>query len=66
MWTDPLALIALDPEHSTSDVREWIIGTSYRQRLLVVVYSVRGEVTRIISARIATRNDREHYEEENY
>ncbi len=28
-------------------------GTSYRQRLLVVVYTVRGETTRIISARTA-------------
>jgi len=66
VWTDPLALIAPDPEHSTSESREWIIGTSYRQRLLVVVYTVRGETTRIISARTATRNERKRYEEESY
>lgn len=42
VWTDPFALIAPDPEHSsTEEVREWIIGTSHMQRVLVVVYTVR-------------------------
>lgn len=35
VWTDPFALIAPDPEHSTDEVREWIIGTSYLQRMQV-------------------------------
>lgn len=64
VWTDPFALIAPDPEHSTDEFREWIIGTSYLQRLLVVVYTMRDENIRIISARIATRNERSRYEEE--
>jgi hypothetical protein len=64
--TDPLALIASDPDHSTEEVREWIIGISYLQRALVVVYTIRGEIIRIISARKATPNERKRYEEESY
>lgn len=66
VWADPFALIAPDPDHSTDELREWIIGTSYLQRLLVVVYTMRDENIRIISARIATRNERSRYEEESY
>lgn len=66
VWTDPFALIALDPEHSTEEDREWIIGTLYLQRVLVIVYTVRDEKRRIISARKATRNEPRRYEEENY
>lgn len=66
VWTDPFALIAPDPEHSTEEMREWIIGTSYLQKVLIVVYIVRDENIRIISARKATRNERSRYEEEIY
>lgn len=66
VWTDPFALIAPDPEHSTEEMREWIIGTSYLQKVLIVVYTVRDENIRIISARKATRNERSRYEEEIY
>ena len=44
---------------STEDeAREFIIGYSLAQRLLLVVYVDRGERTRIISARQATRPER--------
>ena len=66
VWTDPFALIAPDPEHSTEEIRDWIIGMSHRQRVLVVVYTEKGESIRIISARIATPNERRRYEEESY
>lgn len=66
VWTDPFALIAPDPEHSLEETREWIIGTSHRQRVLVVVYTEKGESIRIISARKATPNERLRYEEEIY
>lgn len=66
VWTDPLAFIASDPEHSTLEQREWIIGTSYLYRVLVVVYTVRDGNTRIITARRATRRERKRYEEESY
>jgi uncharacterized protein len=65
VWTDPLALIAPDPEHSTiEEEREWIIGESYKGRLLVVVYNQRGETVRIISARPVTKRERKQYAEE--
>lgn len=66
VWIAPFALIAPDPDHSTEEVREWIIGISYLQRVLVVVYTTRGEITRIISAQKATPNERKRYEEESY
>jgi uncharacterized protein len=49
---------------STEDeAREFVIGYSLAQRLLLVVYVDRGERTRIISARQATRPERKLYEE---
>jgi uncharacterized DUF497 family protein len=43
--------------------REFIIGYSLSLRLLLVVYVERGERTRIISTRPATRHERKLYEE---
>ncbi len=43
--------------------RDFIIGYSLAQRLLLVVYLERGVRTRIISARPATRQERKLYEE---
>ena len=49
---------------STSDeARSFILGYSEAQRLLLVVHVERGEGTRIISARQATRHERRLYEE---
>ncbi len=65
VWTDPLALIAPDPDHSIEEEREWIIGESVNNRVLVVVYTMRGETVRIISARLATKRELQQYAEEN-
>lgn len=43
--------------------RDFIIGYSFSHRLVLVVYAERGERTRIISARPATRYERKIYEE---
>jgi len=49
---------------STADeAREFLIGYSLAQWLLLVVYGDRRARTRIISARQATRPERELYEE---
>lgn len=66
LWTDPFALIAPDPEHSSAEEREWIIGRSHTDKILVVVFTIRGKTHRIISARKATRNEKRRYEEEGY
>lgn len=43
--------------------RDFILGYSLSQRLLLVVHTQRGERIRIISARLATRSERILYEE---
>ena len=45
------------------EVRDFIMGYSLSQRLLLVIYTERGQRTRIISARPATRSERKLYEE---
>jgi uncharacterized DUF497 family protein len=46
-----------DPDHSAEEPRELLIGHSGQARLLVVSYTLRGPVIRIISARKATRSE---------
>ncbi len=65
VWTDPFALIAPDPNHSIIEKREWIIGESYESRVLVVVFTMREETIRIISARPANKSERKKYVESN-
>jgi uncharacterized DUF497 family protein len=63
------AEVFFDPFYQEGDAsteneqREFIIGYSLAQRLLLVVHIERGERTRIISARRATRHERRLYEE---
>jgi hypothetical protein len=60
---DPLAKTAADPDHSSDERRFITFGLSAKQRLLVVSFTWRGDSIRIISARLATRREREIYEE---
>lgn len=60
---DPLAKTAPDPDHSSDEHRFITFGVSARQRLLLVSFTWRGDLIRIISARLATRREREIYEE---
>jgi len=48
---------------SHSEQREFILGYSLEQRLLLVVYLEKGKRNRLISARLATRNERKLYEQ---
>lgn len=64
VFSDPLGVIFDDEEHSQNEVREIIIGSSARGRLLLVAFTERSEnVVRIISARKATRQERKNHEE---
>lgn len=63
VFADPLALEMPDPDHSNDEERWIVVGQSYRQRLLVVVFIERAEAIRIISARPATRSETNGYEE---
>lgn len=64
VFGDPLALNLPDPSHSQIEDRYLVLGSSQNDRLLVVAYAERGERTRIISARKATRRERNGYEKE--
>ena len=62
VFMDPLARVFDDPDHSSEESREIIIGHSAKNRLLVVSFTERANL-RIISARRASRRERERYEE---
>lgn len=51
-----------DASVNDPETREFILGYSLSVRLLLVVHTERGERTRIISARLATRDERKLYE----
>jgi len=57
---DPLALCIEDPD-AESEHRWIVFGMSNRARLLAVVYTLRAERIRIISARKATRVETNDY-----
>jgi uncharacterized protein len=58
-----MELPAPDPEHSVGEARFVLLGLSYRGRLVVVAHADAGDSLRIISARLATRAERKHYEQ---
>lgn len=60
---DDLSLTGSDPDHSTAERRFVTFGMSAEGQLLAVSHTERGDVLRIISARKATRREREVYEE---
>ena len=59
---DPLARTIQDPLHSEEEDRFVNLGESHRRRLLVVVFTERGDKIRLISARVATRSERKDHE----
>jgi uncharacterized DUF497 family protein len=63
VFSDPLARIFDDEDHSIEEQREIIIGHSAQRRSLVVCFTAQGESVRIFSARTATRRERKDYEE---
>ncbi len=63
VFSDPLARIFDDEDHSVEEQREIIIGHSAKDRSLVVCFTAQGESVRIFSARTATRRERKDYEE---
>lgn len=63
VFDDPLYVDFYDPDHSEDEDRYLIIGQSNRGRLLIASYTEREGAIRLISARAATRSEREAYEE---
>lgn len=62
VFDDPFAVNFEDEEHSEIEVREFIIGDSDRNRLLLVCFTERLGGVRLISARRPTRWERQDYE----
>jgi uncharacterized DUF497 family protein len=63
VFGDPLGRITDDPRHSEDEERFVLLGQSEKRRLLVVLFTERGETIHLISARKATRRERREYEE---
>ena len=51
-----------DPDHSENEDREIMIARSNHNRILLVCYTLRDEKIRIISARLATKQEKNDYE----
>ena len=62
IFGDPLALTIYDPLHSEEEDRFVTLGESEKGRLMVVSFTDREDRIRIISARVATRQERKDYE----
>jgi uncharacterized DUF497 family protein len=63
VFADPLGRLVDDPRHSKGEERFVMLGSSRNSRLLAVMFTVREERIRIISARRVTRAERKAYEE---
>lgn len=62
VFEDRLAATITDPDHSISEFRLLTIGLSRSQRLLVISHTDRDSEVRLISVRLATRQERKSYE----
>ena len=63
VFGDSLSVTIPDPDHVTDEERYVIVGMSTSQRLLVVVHTIRGQRIRLISARRASKHEKDTYQE---
>ena len=64
VFGDPLYVDFYDPDHSYDEHRYIIIGESRQRRLLMVSYTERGDLIRLISSREVTPAERKAYGED--
>jgi uncharacterized DUF497 family protein len=64
VFDDPYAITITDDDSDPNEQRFVTLGTGALGRLLVVVYTWRGENIRVISARPAEAHERQQYEAE--
>jgi len=64
VFGDSMAYTFADPDHSVGEARWLTFGMSGRGRVLAVIYTERRGKVRLISARVATKNERKIYEED--
>lgn len=63
VFADPYLLFTEDFGHSKQEEREWAIGEAENGSIIVVIFTMRDELIRIISARKATKRECKKYEE---
>ena len=61
VFFDPLAIHDIDPDSITEE-RFIAMGMGNNELLLVVIYTMRGDIIRLISARRATKKEKKTYE----
>jgi uncharacterized protein len=61
--SDQMAATGADPDHSITEERYVTFGISEKRRLIVVSHTEKDDIIRIISARKASKGERELYEE---
>ena len=64
IFSDPLSDFFYDPDHSDDEDRFLAIGLSEFGNILVVVFTEKNDIIRIISARKVTKKEQKHYEDE--
>jgi uncharacterized DUF497 family protein len=64
IFLDPFSITIGNPDRSISEDRFVDIGASSNGRILVVVYTERGQNIRLISGRKATSSEIKRYEQE--
>lgn len=64
VFRDTLSATGLDPDHSIGEHRFVTFGISKQGRLIVVSHTEEDNTIRIISARLAARQERKIYEED--
>ncbi len=62
VFSDPIYVDFYDIDHSDDEHRYIIVGQSQQGRLLIVSYTEREYAIRLISAREATKRERDTYE----
>jgi uncharacterized DUF497 family protein len=62
VFLDPFSMSFYDPDHSDDEERFITLGIATTGKLLFISHTDRGTVTRIISAREATKKECEGYE----
>lgn len=63
VFDDPFYVDFYDPDHSENEDRYIIFGASSQNRILLVSYTERGNKIRIISARLATKQEQKSYQD---
>jgi uncharacterized DUF497 family protein len=63
VFADPLGRITDDLRHSEGEERFVLLGQSDKRRLLVIMFTERGQAIHLISARTASRRERREYEQ---